>query len=99
MIMETRIDPSLLSKMFSFLGFEGYLFVKNQGAWGIAMGWNSDILRLTLLQKPFLFLHVSIKSRDEASWNFTVIYDSSRPEWKKVFWQELMKLVAKADTG
>lgn len=36
MIMETRIDPSLLSKTFSFLGFEGYLFVENQGAWGIA---------------------------------------------------------------
>ncbi|KAI5392732.1 hypothetical protein KIW84_060051 [Lathyrus oleraceus] len=98
MIMETRMDPSLLSKMFSFLGFEVYLFVENQGAWEIAMGWNSDILRLTLLQKPFLFFHVNIKSGDEASWNFTVIYDSSRPEWKKVFWQELMKLAAKADT-
>ncbi|KAI5399035.1 hypothetical protein KIW84_064415 [Lathyrus oleraceus] len=63
------------------------------------MGWKSDILQLTLLQKHFQFLHVSIKSGDEASWNLTAVYASPRPDGKKALWQELMKLTTKTDTG
>lgn len=98
-IMETRIDPSLLRKK-SFLGFDGNLFYENQGhAGGIAMGWNSDIMQITLLQKHFQFLHVSIKSGDEASWNLTVIYVSLMSDGKKALRQELTELVAKVDIG
>lgn len=98
--METCINPSLLKNKLSFLGFDDYIFAENQGfVGGIDMGWKSDILQLTLLQKHFQFLHVSIKSGDESSWSLTAVYASPEPDGKKALWQELMKLTAKTDTG
>lgn len=99
-IMETRIDPSFLCKMFYCLGFDGYLYSENQGyVGGIVMGWKSDLFQLILLQKHFQFLHVRVYSGDEASWNLTAAYASPKPKWKKELWQKFINAATKYDIG
>lgn len=55
-IMKTRIEPGILCKKFSQLGFDGYEHMENTGfeGGGIAIRWKKEKIQIRFLQKTFL---------------------------------------------
>ncbi|XP_058780762.1 uncharacterized protein LOC131654847 [Vicia villosa] len=92
-MVETRCDPSLLSKTIKKLGYDRFESSANSGfAGGIVMGWKSNEIEVHVCKKHEQFIHMKIKEDGELLSYFTVVYARPYEASKKVLREELKEI-------
>jgi ribonuclease HI len=93
-IMETRCDPSKLSRTFKLLGFDALAVTEVQGyAGGIAVAWKKESITVDVCSRNFQFMHLKVKLEKGGWWFFTPIYASPIEEKRRLLWNDL-KVIA-----
>ncbi|XP_058778740.1 uncharacterized protein LOC131652797 [Vicia villosa] len=89
-IVETRCDPSIITKSLKKLGYDTFESSSNRGfAGGIAMAWKSGAMDVFILENNDQYIHSRIKMEDSSQWFFTAIYARPHENSKKKLWDAL----------
>ncbi|XP_058752916.1 uncharacterized protein LOC131626114 [Vicia villosa] len=92
-VIETRSDPSKLTKPMKRLGFDDCISMKNVGySGGICVAWKADKMVVNLLHKETQFIHCRIKEHVVKEWLFTAIYASPNDSIRGILWDKICSL-------
>ncbi|WJX46815.1 hypothetical protein P8452_33574 [Trifolium repens] len=98
--METRIDPTKLTKTFKLLGFDSMKHSECRGfAGGIVVAWKTADVQINVNITDFQFLHLQISFMMGPSWYFSAVYASPREELRNEMWQKLKNIGQRVSGG